>query len=112
MGIGPFRRVPENPVLAPIQESVFRCPVKKEVVHWESRNTVASAAAVQHDHVYLLYRAEPEAALNSRLGPSRRRPPNRISRQQSFSVTGLPFTRAFPYHTVRERLSGCTDLLW
>ena len=47
-----------NPVLGPIEETSFRCPVRRKEVNWEAKDVFNPAAVVKDDKVYLLYRAE------------------------------------------------------
>ncbi len=67
-GLGPFVRLPENPVLKPRADSVFFCPIEKQTVPWESKNVVGTAAVVKDGKVHLLYRAEPNNCHHSRIG--------------------------------------------
>lgn len=57
--IGTFVR-PEgkNPVIRPIKESTFFCPIRKEVVRWEERDVFNPAATVKDGKIVVLYRAE------------------------------------------------------
>lgn len=57
--LGPFRRVSgANPCLIPNPSSAFMCPIRKEEVHWESKDVICAAAVVRDDKVCMLYRAE------------------------------------------------------
>lgn len=57
--LGPFvKHDAANPVLSPLPDSVFRCPVRGELVHWEAKDVFNPAAVVREGKVYLLYRAE------------------------------------------------------
>ena len=57
--MGPFLKVNEaNPVLTPLENSVFVCPVRGSEVRWESKDVFNPAAVVKDDKIYLLYRAE------------------------------------------------------
>jgi hypothetical protein len=47
-----------NPVLGPIEDSTFKCPVRRKEVNWEAKDVFNPAAVVKDDKVYLLYRAE------------------------------------------------------
>lgn len=60
--IGPFNRpAGGNPVIKPMPESVFQCPVRKAPVHWEALHTFNPAAIVKDGKVYVLYRAEDDS---------------------------------------------------
>ena len=48
----------DNPILLPIKNSKFYCPVSKENVRWEAKDVYNPAAVVRNGKVYLLYRAE------------------------------------------------------
>lgn len=67
--IGGFTR-PEgkNPMVSPIAESFFLCPVKKTNVRWECADTFNPAAVVKDGNVCILYRAEddPDAGIGKR----------------------------------------------
>lgn len=52
-----------NPVLGPIEESSFRCPVRRKEVNWEAKDVFNPAAVVKDGKVYLLYRAEDRVRL-------------------------------------------------
>lgn len=57
--MGPFLKINEsNPVLTPLEYSVFVCPVRGSEVRWESKDVFNPAAVVKDDKIYLLYRAE------------------------------------------------------
>ncbi|MES2518715.1 MAG: glycoside hydrolase family 130 protein [Bacteroidota bacterium] len=47
-----------NPILLPLQNTTFDCPVSKKSVHWEAKDVYNPAAIVRNGKVYLLYRAE------------------------------------------------------
>ena len=47
-----------NPVLGPIEESTFKCPVRRKEVNWEAKDVFNPAAVVKDGKVHLLYRAE------------------------------------------------------
>jgi beta-1,2-mannosidase len=47
-----------NPVLGPIEETTFTCPVRRKQVNWEAKDVFNPAAVVKDGKVYLLYRAE------------------------------------------------------
>lgn len=56
-----------NPILQPIGESRFMCPVSKQTVNWEEKNVLNPSAVVKDGKVYLLYRAQ-DSLMTSRLG--------------------------------------------
>lgn len=56
-----------NPILSPSTDMIFRCPVSKMDVRWESRNVLNPAAVVKNGKVYLIYRAQ-DNEMTSRLG--------------------------------------------
>lgn len=58
-----------NPVLGAIEESTFKCPVRRKDVFWEAKDVFNPAAVVKDNKVYLLYRAEDR--LGSYSGTSR-----------------------------------------
>lgn len=47
-----------NPILLPIKNSIFDCPVSHKQLNWEAKDVYNPAAVVRHGKVYLLYRAE------------------------------------------------------
>lgn len=55
--LGPFVKQ-QKPVLEPNTQSTFRCPVSRQVVHWESQNVYNPAVVVRDGKVCLLYRAD------------------------------------------------------
>jgi predicted GH43/DUF377 family glycosyl hydrolase len=55
--LGPFVRRAE-PILAPREDAVFRCPVRNADVRWESKDVLNPAAVVREGKVHLLYRAQ------------------------------------------------------
>jgi len=55
--LGPFARRAE-PILAPREDAVFRCPVRNADVRWESKDVSNPAAVVRDGKVHLLYRAQ------------------------------------------------------
>lgn len=67
-GLGPFVRCTENPLIEPLSNTTFFCPIQKTNVAWESRDIVGAAAAVKDGKVYWLYRAEPQVMGHSRVG--------------------------------------------
>ena len=57
--LGPFKRaLGINPIISPIKESVFECPMRKQKIHWETLHTFNPAAVVKDNKVMLFYRAE------------------------------------------------------
>lgn len=57
--LGPFQRVEEaNPILSPMSDSLFFCPIQERVVRWEAEHTFNPGAVVRNGKVYLIYRAE------------------------------------------------------
>lgn len=55
----PFTKADEvNPVLEPVSNTYFSCPMRGEVVRWEQKDVFNPAAVVREGKVYLLYRAE------------------------------------------------------
>lgn len=83
---GGFVRAPKvNPVITPIGNTSFDCPMKKTKVAWESNDTFNPAAAVKDGKVVVLYRAEDKSGVaigerTSRLG-------------YAVSIDGLSFQR-------------------
>lgn len=62
-----------NPVIVPMTENVFCCPLSEQDVRWESDHTFNPAAVVHEGKVHLLYRAEDDSGVGlgrhcSRLG--------------------------------------------
>lgn len=58
MMVGFVRPAGINPIITPAPASVFDCPMRHRVVHWEALHTFNPAAVVRAGKVYLLYRAE------------------------------------------------------
>jgi predicted GH43/DUF377 family glycosyl hydrolase len=56
-----------NPILSPDTNFTFICPVKNELVRWQSKNVLNPTAFIKDGKVYLLYRAQ-DSAMTSRLG--------------------------------------------
>ncbi len=57
--IGPFERPAEgNPVIAPLKQALFDCPMRGGPVHWEALHTFNPAAVVRNGKIYVIYRAE------------------------------------------------------
>lgn len=67
--IGPFTRVSDQPIIRPMPELVFDCPMRKKVVHWADNHTFNPAAIVRDGKVCLLFRAEDGSEIETdRLG--------------------------------------------
>lgn len=68
----PFLKIDSvNPVLQPDSTTIFRCPVRKEIVKWEEKDVFNPATVVRNDTIFLLYRAEDKVgkfAGTSRIG--------------------------------------------
>lgn len=56
--MGPFVRPVDKPVISPLSETEFDCPMSQRTVRWESSDTFNPAAIVYQDQIYVLYRAE------------------------------------------------------
>lgn len=52
-----------NPVITPLPESSFQCPMRQTAVKWEESDTFNPAAVVKDGKVYVLYRAEDNSAI-------------------------------------------------
>jgi predicted GH43/DUF377 family glycosyl hydrolase len=66
--MGPFKRPSGiNPIISPINESFFECPIQKQKINWETLHTFNPAAVVKDNKVFLLYRAEDDTG-KKRLG--------------------------------------------
>lgn len=109
--IGPFQRpAGVNPVIAPIKDSTFLCPIRKAPVHWEALHTFNPAAIVRNGKVYVLYRAEDDSGEmkigmhTSRLGLA--------ESDDGFHFTRRPEPVLFPDNDAqrsREWEGGCED---
>jgi predicted GH43/DUF377 family glycosyl hydrolase len=44
--------------MTPDSTSTFYCPVRKDTVHWESKDVFNPASVIRNDTLYLIYRAE------------------------------------------------------
>jgi len=55
--MGPFVKRKE-PILQPMPDSRFQCPIRGKEVCWEEQNVYNPAAVVRDGKVYLLYRAD------------------------------------------------------
>lgn len=66
--IGGFTRPEGNPMVRPIANNLFYCPMKKAQVRWECADTFNPAAVVKDGKVCVLYRAEddPNAGIGKR----------------------------------------------
>lgn len=47
-----------NPVIVPLTDTKFYCPMQKKEINWEESDTFNPAAIVKGDKIYVLYRAE------------------------------------------------------
>lgn len=70
---GFVRPVHVNPVISPISENKFFCPMNGDSVAWESNDTFNPAATIYNDKIVVLYRAEDKSGVGigfrtSRLG--------------------------------------------
>jgi len=55
----PFIKVDSlNPIMGAKSQTDFYCPIREEVVFWESKDVFNPSAIVKDDKVYMLYRAE------------------------------------------------------
>lgn len=65
---GFFRPEGKNPMVSPIQDNLFYCPVKKAQVRWECADTFNPAAIEKDGKICVLYRAEddPNAGIGKR----------------------------------------------
>lgn len=52
----------KNPVISPVKNSWFNCPMRKTAVDWESSDTFNPAAVVADGKIVVLYRAEDNSA--------------------------------------------------
>jgi beta-1,2-mannosidase len=70
--LGPFLRPPNvNPVISPDTLSRFYCPMRGEVIDWESNDTFNPAATVKDNKIYVLYRAEDKSGIGIGMRTSR-----------------------------------------
>ena len=51
-----------NPVISPIENTKFYCPMTQDYVAWESNDTFNPAATVKDGKIVVLYRAEDNSA--------------------------------------------------
>lgn len=47
-----------NPILTPLEDTPFWCPVRQDTVFWEAKDVFNPTALVRNGRVHLLYRAE------------------------------------------------------
>jgi len=47
-----------NPVLLPVEQTKFKCPIWKKEIHWEAHDVYNPAAIVKDGKIFLIYRAE------------------------------------------------------
>lgn len=107
---GGFER-PENvnPVISPIDNTWFYCPLTEDSVAWESNDTFNPAATIYDEKIVVLYRAEDKSGIGigrrtSRLG-------------YATSVDGVTFQRRstpvfYPNNDLQKSLEwpgGCED---
>jgi len=82
--LGPFLKLNvENPVLLPIDSTLFFCPVREENVAWEAKDVFNPTALIRNDTLFMLYRAEDTVGIyngTSRIG-------------LAWSTDGVNFTR-------------------
>ncbi|MCM5662964.1 glycoside hydrolase family 130 protein [Galbibacter mesophilus] len=60
-----------NPVIWPLENTKFFCPIQKQEILWEQKDVFNPAAIVKDNKIYLLYRAEDTVGVHagtSRLG--------------------------------------------
>ena len=74
MAFGGFERPKNvNPVISPIENTKFYCPLTKDSIAWESNDTFNPAATLYNGEIVVLYRAEDKSGVGighrtSRLG--------------------------------------------
>lgn len=57
--LGPFvKETASNPVLLPLDSTLFACPVRNDTLAWEAKDVFNPSAVVKDDTLFLLYRAE------------------------------------------------------
>lgn len=62
--LGGFERPPgANPVIGPLPDTKFYCPMSKREVNWEESDTFNPAAVVKGDNIFVLYRAEDNSGI-------------------------------------------------
>lgn len=109
--LGPFIR-PQgvDPLIEPQSDTVFDCPMRKEMVHWETLHTFNPAAIIKDGKVWVMYRAEDDTG-NMQVGGHT----SRLGLAES--ADGLHFQRhSVPYvypdedsQKEREWEGGCED---
>jgi len=108
--LGPFvRPVDAQPVIKPIADSVFDCPMRQKPVHWEASHTFNPAAIVKDGKIYVLYRAEDDSGgsiggYTSRLGLA--------ASDDGIHFTRMPAPVLYPDNDaqkVHEWQGGCED---
>lgn len=52
-----------NPIISPLQQTTFYCPIRKDSVHWESNDTFNPAATIKNNKIIVLYRAEDKSGV-------------------------------------------------
>ncbi|MEJ7767638.1 MAG: glycoside hydrolase family 130 protein [Chitinophagaceae bacterium] len=61
---GGFKRPPKvNPIISPINKSIFKDPMLKDTVSWESNDTFNPAAAIKDGKIVVLYRSEDKSGI-------------------------------------------------
>ena len=57
-----------NPIISPLDNTSFHCPMTNSEVKWECADTFNPAAVVKDGKIYVLYRAEdnPDAGIGGR----------------------------------------------
>ena len=69
---GPFVRPANmNPVISPDTITRFFCPMRHEVIDWESNDTFNPAATIKKRKIYVLYRAEDKSGIGIGMRTSR-----------------------------------------
>lgn len=107
---GGFER-PENvnPVISPIDNTWFYCPLTEDSVAWESNDTFNPAATIYDEKIVVLYRAEDKSGIG--IGRRTSRP------GYATSVDGVTFQRRstpvfYPDNDLQKSLEwpgGCED---
>lgn len=74
--IGPFVRPMDKPVISPVDNTRFFCPMQQKEMSWESSDTFNPASVVYQGSIWVLYRAEDGSGqgigkLTSRIGLAR-----------------------------------------
>jgi predicted GH43/DUF377 family glycosyl hydrolase len=69
---GPFVRPANvNPVISPDSTTRFFCPMREQIIDWESNDTFNPAATVFNGKIYVLYRAEDKSGIGIGMRTSR-----------------------------------------